>query len=223
MSTPPLFILASASPARRQLLIQAGITPVVHPSRFDESSIQTENPADLVEQLALGKASAVAEELSRDSNVLWAENPDLSLALKDAALVIMGCDSLLVVNSMVCGKPKSPEIAVARWKQMRGRQGTLLTGHVLIDLAQKKTLRRHQGTQVTFADISDRQIEAYVATGEPLQCAGAFALDGRGGLFVQEITGCYSNIIGLSLPLLREMLEELGYCATDFWIDIAAG
>ncbi len=99
---------------------------------------------------------------------------------------------------------------IARWQQMRGRSGEIFTGHALFDLCQNKTLVRHQVTQVYFANLSDRQIEAYVATGEPLQCAGCFALDGKGGLLVDKIVGCHSNVIGLSLPLLRQMLETLG-------------
>ncbi|MEO0409232.1 MAG: Maf family protein, partial [Cyanobacteria bacterium P01_A01_bin.135] len=136
--------------------------------------------------------------------------------------IVLGCDSVLVVAGEVCGKPETPEVAIARWQQMRGRQGTLLTGHALLAVAadpsvQPSTLLRHQVTQVSFANVSDPEIEAYVATGEPLQCAGAFALDGRGSLFVEQITGCYSNVIGLSLPLLREMLADLGYDALGFW------
>jgi septum formation protein len=101
---------------------------------------------------------------------------------------------------------------------MRGRVGQLYTGHCLIDQPQQKTLVRAQVTQVHFANVSDREIEAYVATGEPLQCAGCFALEGRGGLFVERLEGCHSNVIGLSLPLLRQMLVDLQYEVVNFWL-----
>jgi septum formation protein len=123
----------------------------------------------------------------------------------------------LLVNGEIHGKPDSPTQAIARWQKMRGNVGDLYTGHALIDLSQRRTLVRCQVTRVYFAQVSDRQIEAYVATGEPLKCAGCFALEGRGGLFVEKLEGCHTNVIGLSLPLLRQMLDELGYDVTDFW------
>ncbi|MGC1392705.1 MAG: Maf family protein, partial [Coleofasciculaceae cyanobacterium] len=113
--------------------------------------------------------------------------------------------------------PKDKEEAIARWQKMRGSEGNLYTGHALIDLAQQKTLVRCGITKVYFAEVSDRQIAAYVATGEPLKCAGGFALEGRGSLFIKKLEGCHTNVIGLSLPLLRQMLAELGYDATNFW------
>lgn len=216
----PLFVLASASPARRQLLNKAGISPVVCPSQFDESSIQCDDPAELVEQLALGKATVVAEQLKQHPNKLGDRRLDLDRA---SAVLILGCDSLLVVNGEVHGKPETPEMAISRWRQMRGGVGNLFTGHALIDLWQGNTQVRHQVTQVSFAEVSDRQIEAYVATGEPLNCAGAFALEGRGGLFIEQITGCHSNVIGLSLPLLREMLDTAGYAISAFWASPTSG
>ncbi|MBF2078498.1 MAG: septum formation inhibitor Maf [Synechococcales cyanobacterium T60_A2020_003] len=197
----PTFVLASASPARRRLLQMAGIDPVVRPSHFDESQIQHQNAAELVQQLAKAKASQIAGELRGD----------------ERHALVMGCDSVLALNGDVYGKPDSPQEAIARWQQMRGLMGELYTGHVLIDLPQDKTLVRCQMTQVQFAMVSDRQIEAYVASGEPLACAGCFALEGKGGLFVEKIIGCHSNVIGLSLPLLRQMLGDLGYDVIDFW------
>lgn len=197
----PTFVLASASPARRRLLQSIGIDPIVQPSDFDESQIQLKNAVDLVQQLALGKAQIVAELMQHQhSNAL-----------------VMGCDSVLALNGEIHGKPADPQEAIARWQQMRGLVGELYTGHVLIDLAQQQTLVRCQMTQVQFANVSDRQIAAYVKTGEPLNCAGCFALEGRGGLFVEKLNGCHTNVIGLSLPLLRQMLGDLGYDVTDFW------
>lgn len=198
MSRFPVFVLASASPARRQLLLSAGIDPLVQQSNFDESQIHHTDSRRLVEALALAKAQTVAATLPSNS-------------------LILGCDSLLSLGGVTYGKPATPADAIARWQAMRGQTGELLTGHALLDLTQEREIVRCQVTQVDFAQISDHQIETYVATGEPLRCAGCFALDGMGGLFVNRIVGCHSNIIGLSLPLLREMLAELGYDITSFW------
>lgn len=195
--TIPAFVLASASPARRRLLQTAGIDPIVCPSHFDESQIQLASPRDLVQALAKGKAAAVAPQFNGS--------------------LILGCDSVLALKGDIYGKPDTPAEAINRWRQMRGQVGELYTGHVLIDQVQQRTLVRHQVTRVHFALVSDRQIETYVATGEPLHCAGCFALEGRGGFFVEKIEGCHSNVIGLSMPLLRQMLAELGYDVTEFW------
>ncbi|WP_026730911.1 Maf family protein [Fischerella sp. PCC 9605] len=193
----PQFILASASPARRRLLQTAGIEPIVYPSDFDESQVKLNDPAQLVQTLAQRKAETVAPQFPSG--------------------LIMGCDSVLAVNGEIHGKPKNAEEAYQRWQMMRGNIGDLYTGHALIDLSHNRTLVKCQVTRVYFASIGDRTIDAYVATGEPLKCAGAFALEGRGGLFVEKLEGCHSNVIGLSLPLLRQMLVELGYEVTDFW------
>jgi septum formation protein len=205
----PTFILASASPARRRLLQSVGIEPIVRPSHFDESLVQLDDPAELVQTLACRKAEAIAQSLPP------VENPTL----------ILGCDSVLAIHGQIHGKPADPQEAIARWQQMRGQVGDLYTGHSLLLLRapahspfpNPPALTRCQITQVFFADISDRQIAAYVATGEPLNCAGCFALEGKGGLFVEKLQGCHSNVIGLSLPLLRRMLNEVGYDITDFW------
>ncbi|MFE4105656.1 Maf family protein [Almyronema epifaneia] len=193
----PQFVLASASPARRQLLVAAGIQPFVCPSHFDEDQIQLANPAELVQALALSKAESVAPQF--------------------ADALVLGCDSVLAFGGQVYGKPESAAAAIARWQKMRGQVGELYTGHVLIDTRQRQKQVRFQVSRVFFAQVSDRQIEAYVASGEPLNCAGAFTIDGKGSLFIEKIEGCHTNIIGLSMPLLREMLADLGYSATDFW------
>jgi septum formation protein len=193
----PQFVLASASPARRRLLQTVGIEPIVCPSDFDESQIKLTHPGELVQTLAKCKAKTVISQFESG--------------------LILGCDSVLVLNSEIHGKPASPEEAIARWQVMQGNFGDLYTGHALIDLSQNLSLVKFQVTRVYFAQISDREIKAYVATGEPLKCAGAFALEGFGSLFVEKIEGCHSNVIGLSLPLLRQMLGELGCQVTDFW------
>ncbi len=193
----PTFVLASASPARRRLLQSAGIEPQVCISDFDESLVQITEPTNLVQTLALRKAEIVASKFT------------------DA--LVLGCDSVLTVEGEIYGKPATPEEAQARWQKMRGKTGILYTGHALIDQRQNHNIIRCGISGLVFAHVSSSQIAAYVATGEPLKCAGCFALEGRGGLFVSKLEGCHSNVIGLSLPLLRQMLSELGYDIIDFW------
>ncbi len=203
----PRFILASASPARRRLLQSVGIEPIVQPSDFDESQVQLTDPAELVQVLALHKAETVASQIQPS----------------DAPTLVMGCDSVLAIQGEIHGKPVDAEEATTRWKQMRGQVGNLYTGHTLILLPGDScptiptTVTRCQITRVFFANVSDRQIANYIATGEPLNCAGCFALEGKGGLFVEKLEGCHSNVIGLSLPLLRQMLGDLGYDVANFW------
>jgi septum formation protein len=192
----PQFVLASASKARRLLLVSAGIHPFVYPSKFDEDQVEVTAPPDYVTTLARRKAETVAPQFSNS--------------------FILGCDSVLVLHGEIYGKPDSRDDAIARWQTMRGQVGELYTGHALIS-PRGITLVRCAMTRVYFADPDDATIAAYVDSGEPLNCAGAFAIDGRGGLFVEKLEGCHTNVIGLSLPLLRKMLEELGYRVTDFW------
>ncbi|WP_448533008.1 Maf family protein [Parathermosynechococcus lividus] len=191
------FVLASASPARRQLLQQIGIEPIVQPSHFDESVIQATTPTELVRLLARCKAETIAHTYPPPA-------------------VVLGCDSVLVMDGNIYGKPASAAEAIARWQRMRGQTGELLTGHALIDVTHGYTSVDVETTQVTFAQVSDAEITDYVMSGEPLACAGCFALDGRGGAFVEKIIGTPSNVIGLSLPLLRRMLARMGYALTDF-------
>jgi septum formation protein len=217
MLIPPL-VLASASPARKRLLQQAGIEPFVYPSDYDESQIQVTDPGKLVEILAEGKAEATMRTLWANPNLVPAEFFSRSPGL------ILGCDSVLAIHGEIHGKPNDPQEAIDRWKKMRGQVGELYTGHALIQpyteqgsLMPYPPLVRSQITRVFFADVTDKQIEAYVATGEPLKCAGCFALEGRGSLFVEKIEGCHTNVIGLSMPLFRQLLAEWGYDVTDFW------
>ncbi len=193
----PEFVLASASPARHRLLQTVGIEPIIYPSDFDESQVQLSDPGELVNKLAQCKAETVS--------------PRFPSAL------VMGCDSILAMDNQIYGKPKNVEVAISRWRLMQGNWGDLYTGHVLMDNLKKKTIIKCQITRVYFAKMTDHAIINYVRTGEPLKCAGAFALEGFGSLFVEKIIGCHSNVIGLSLPLLRQMLGELGYEVTDFW------
>ncbi|MBX2863332.1 MAG: Maf-like protein [Leptolyngbyaceae cyanobacterium MAG.088] len=193
----PQFVLASASSARRQLLLNAGVQPFVSPSKFDEDQITLSDPDALVKALSLGKAEAVAPQFLN--------------------AVVLGCDSVLAFDGVIYGKPDTPDDAIKRWWKMRGKVGELFTGHTLVAPAAGKTITRCQVTRVYFAWVSDREIEDYVATGEPMNCAGAFTIDGKGGFFVEKLEGCHTNVIGLSMPMLRDMLGELGYRVTDFW------
>jgi septum formation protein len=199
----PRFVLASQSPARQRLLQQAGIEPDCLPSHFDEDAVQSRNPANLVETLALGKAEVIAQRLGQ------VRQPT----------IVLGCDSVLAINGEIHGKPDSPTDAIQRWQYMRGRVGELYTGHAVIYLGvgEPQRLVRCGMTQVHFGKPTDHQIAAYVASGEPLNCAGCFALEGKGSLFVERLEGCHTNVIGLSMPLLRQMLGEMGIDVTDFW------
>lgn len=192
-------VLASASPARLRLLREAGFDPVVVVSGVDESVTAYDDPRDVVEDLAIRKAHAVAEAL------------DLPGAL------VVGCDSMLELDGRALGKPTDAGEAVERWRSMRGRTGTLLTGHCVVDT---ETGARGSGvgeTRVTFAAPSDDEIAAYVATGEPLHVAGAFTIDGRGAPFVERIEGDHGNVVGLSLPLLRRLLADLEVGIVELW------
>ncbi len=197
MPTTPRLVLASASPARLRTLQSAGLSPEVVISGVDESAVEMTAPAEYALKLAQLKAVAVAAQEKR--------------------AIVIGCDSVLALDGEVLGKPTDEADATARWQQMRGRAGVLHTGHCVIDTHREVWVARSAATQVRFADVSDEEIEAYVATGEPLDVAGAFTLDGLGGAFVSGVTGDPHNVVGISLPLLRLMLDELGFVWTDFW------
>jgi septum formation protein len=199
--TPPVqLVLASASPARLQTLRNAGVEPVVIVSGVDESVLDGLPPTELALQLAELKCAAVAE---RDG-------------LPEGALVL-GCDSVLDLDGESLGKPGDPEEAVRRWRAMRGRTGVLRTGHCLRDTATGKVAAATASTTVHFAEVTDEEVAAYVATGEPLAVAGAFTVDGLGGAFVTGIEGDHHNVVGVSLPLVRDLAAELGHSWTDLW------
>ncbi|MDQ1749672.1 MAG: nucleoside triphosphate pyrophosphatase [Pseudonocardiales bacterium] len=176
-------------------------------SGLDEDEITAPSPADLVQALAIAKAAAVATELS------MADSGDVA-----GDVLVLGCDSLLEFRGEALGKPANAEEAVARWKQLRGRGGMLHTGHTLMLLRNSEIVdakTKLASTEVRFGYPSDDEIDAYVATGEPLQVAGAFTIDGHGGWFVDRIIGDHHNVVGLSLPVLRTMLIELGLGIAD--------
>lgn len=193
-------VLASASPARLNLLKQAGLDPHVIVSGVDEDALSAPTPAELALVLAEAKATAVA-------------------AREEAAgSLLIGCDSVLELDGLALGKPADAEEATARWKAMRGRAGVLRTGHCVIDTVTGRRASATASTTVRFGEPSDAEVAAYVASGEPLHVAGAFTLDGLSAPFVDGIDGDPGNVIGLSLPLLRRLLAELGIEITDLWV-----
>ncbi len=192
----PAFVLASASACRRRLLRDAGIDPEVVVSGVGEDGGDGLDTAALTVMLAERKAAAVA-----------ARRPDA---------LVLGCDSLLELDRAPLGKPASPAQAREVWR-LSGRAGTLHTGHCLIGPGPGRRVRAVAHTLVRFGSPACAEIEAYVASGEPLAMAGAFSIDGLGGPFVDSIDGDPGTVIGLSLPLLRTMLAELGVAITDLW------
>jgi septum formation protein len=196
----PEIILASASSARLAVLRGAGLEPKVIVSGVDESLYTASSTAELVGLLASAKASAVAS---------MPGGPEGSL--------VIGCDSMLDLDGRALGKPASAADARARWREMAGRTGTLCTGHCVIDTGTGRRASAVGETTVRFGTPSQEEIDAYVATGEPLQVAGAFTLDGRGGWFVAGIDGDHGNVLGISLPLLRTLLATLGISVTRLW------
>lgn len=196
----PTFVLASASPARLATLRSAGLDPQVVVSGVDESQVRDVPPAELALRLAELKCGAVAgrDELPGDA-------------------LVLGCDSVLELDGVALGKPADAEEAVRRWQSMRGRSGVLHSGHCLHDRASGHQVAATASTTVHFADVDDAEIAAYVATGEPLHVAGAFTVDGLGGGFVTGIEGDHHNVVGVSLPLVRGMVRELGHSWTDLW------
>jgi septum formation protein len=204
-------VLASASPARKRLLRAAGIEPSIVVSEVDEDAVTArarETYGELAaEDVALLLARAKAEDV----------------AGQVAHAVVVGCDSVLELDGEVHGKPTSPQEAAARWRQMSGSSGVLHTGHWVVDTREEDdggtgaTLGATASTEVHFARLDDAEIEAYVATGEPLAVAGAFTVDGLGGPYVAGIEGDHHGVVGLSLPLLRDLLGEIGIRWHALW------
>lgn len=206
--------LASTSPARLATLRAAGIEPTVVPSKVDEDAVVAEaertngslSPADMVLLLARAKAEAVIDEVSTRSS-------------GDA--LILGGDSAFVIDDEIFGKPHTHERATARWHAHRGRTGTLYSGHWLIRVANGVPVASAgsvASAEVTFsADVTDAEIDAYVASGEPLQVAGAFTIDSLGAAFIERIEGDPSTVIGVSIPTVRKLAAELGVFWPDLW------
>jgi septum formation protein len=189
-------VLASQSPARLATLRAAGLDPEVVVSGVDETQVTSTDPANLAAALAQLKCRAVAERVEDDA-------------------LVVGCDSVLAFEGEILGKPADAADATARWRRMRGRSGVLHTGHCV--RRGDEEFLDSASTVVHFADVTDAEIAAYVATGEPLHVAGAFTLDGYGGAFVRGIEGDPHNVVGISLPLLRHLVADVGVEWTSLW------
>jgi septum formation protein len=190
-------VLASASPARLAVLRGAGVDPEVIVSGVDEDVYSAPSTGELTQVLASAKASAVASRLNEG--------------------LVIGCDSMLDLDGRAYGKPASAAEAEARWQAMSGKTGTLFTGHCVIDVASGRCEAAVAATTIRFSTPTDAEISAYVATGEPLSMAGGFTIEGLGGWFVDSIDGDHNNVIGISIPLLRALLRDLGVSIPQLW------
>src|ERR1700728_3941674 len=190
-------VLASASPARLAVLRAAALDPQVIVSGVDEDAFTAATTAELTGLLASAKASAVDSSLGDG--------------------LVIGCDSLLDLDGRPYGKPASATEAIGQWHEMAGRSGTLCTGHCVIDVATGRQVASVAATTVRFGTPTDEEIGAYVATGEPLTMAGAFTIEGLGGWFVDSIDVDHNNVIGISLPVLRQLLRDLGVTIPALW------
>lgn len=203
-------VLASGSPARLRILRAAGVDPLVEVSNVDEDALiaqlgDTATPADVVTILAKAKADDVVA------------HPNIS-SIDDA--IVIGCDSMLHHRGILTGKPHFPDVARDQWLSMRGTVAHLLTGHCVLRVRRGSVVAEavaFAGTTIRFGSPTDEQVDAYVTTGEPLAVAGAFTLDGLGGWFIDGVDGDPSSVIGISLPLVRTLLDQLGVSVTDLW------
>jgi septum formation protein len=197
-------VLASASDARLRTLRNAGLDPEVFVSGVEEDSESADEVTELATRLAQRKAEAVCARIDHGPGTT----------------IVIGCDSILELDGVAYGKPGTPREAVRRWQRIRGRTALLHTGHhVVLERDSEVTTRTAvASTLVHFAEITDEEIEAYVASTEPLQVAGGFTIDGLGGAFITRIEGDHHNVVGISLPLLRTMLNERGIWWPSLWV-----
>jgi septum formation protein len=193
-------VLASSSAARLRLLTDAGFAPEVVVSGIDEDAVAATSLPELVVALAEEKAGAVAAM------------PEV------AGAVVIGCDSLLDVDGEVQGKPVSVDHARLRLARLRGRSAILRTGHCVIDTTTGLRSSDVASTEVFFGEYSEEELDAYLASGEALEVAGSFTLDGRSAPFLAGISGDHGNVIGLSLPLFRRLLADLDLTVMQFWV-----
>ena len=196
-------ILASQSPARLSVLRSAGVEPVVRVSGVDEdaliASLDNPTPEETVVVLSAAKAEAIEH---------------------DDDCVVIGCDSMLLFEGELVGKPGTPEVALDRWRRVAGKSGVLITGHTVLRVVAGEITGRAsaaESTTVRFGTPSDEELEAYIATGEPLHVAGGFTIDGLGGWFVDGIEGDHTSVIGISLPLTRRLLGQVGVPVSTLW------
>ncbi|WNM28059.1 nucleoside triphosphate pyrophosphatase [Demequina capsici] len=210
------FVLASQSPARLTTLRSAGVDPLVIVSHVDEDAV-------LAEARATHMAAGWGELPFDDAVLALARAKAQQVAsAHDTGAVVLGCDSMLELDGEILGKPGDAVTAARRWRDMRGRVGVLHTGHWLVDDRESgsaATVGATASTTVRFADLADAEIDAYVATGEPLHVAGAFTVDSLGGPYVESIDGDYHAVVGVSLPLLRHLLAACGLAFHELWRD----
>lgn len=199
-------LLASASASRYRLLVDGGIKPLVQVSAVDEDAITAQlgniSPANLVTELAKAKGKAVASDIT---------------VTQDRNLLIIAADSMLEFDGQMYGKPLTAQMAKTRWQAMRGKSGYLHSGHWLCDLVTGKESTGVAGAQVNFADVSDEEINRYVASGEPLNVAGGFTHEGRSAAFINSINGDVAAVAGMSMILLRQLTAQLGISWTQLW------
>lgn len=199
-------LLASASLSRYRLLVDGGIKPLVQVSAVDEDAITAQlgniSPADLVTELAKAKGKAVASDIT---------------VTQDRNLLIIAADSMLEFDGQMYGKPLTAQMAKTRWQAMRGKSGYLHSGHWICDLVTGKETTGVAGAQVNFADVSDEEIDRYVASGEPLNVAGGFTHEGRSAAFINSINGDVAAVAGMSMILLRQLTAQLGISWTQLW------
>ena len=203
-----MFVLASASKARQKLLDQIALRHKVIVSDFDETQLQEPDPILKVKLLAKGKADSALKKLIEENHAL------------NTYQALLGCDSLFEFKGEIFEKPINKEQLISRWKRMSGQSGFLHTGHYLISLdnskadmesiSQNNSCEGVVSTKIEFMNLSNFEINKYASTSEPYNCAGGFAIEGNGGLFIKKIDGCFSNVIGLSLPWLKNNLEKFG-------------
>ena len=200
-------LLASASSSRYRLLVDGGIKPLVQVSAVDEDAITAQlgniSPADLVTELAKAKGKAVASDIT---------------VTQDRNLLIIAADSMLEFDGQMYGKPLTAQMAKTRWQAMRGKSGYLHSGHWICDLVTGKETTGVAGAQVNFADVSDEEIDRYVASGEPLNVAGGFTHEGRSAAFINSINGDVAAVAGMSMILLRQLTAQLGISWTQLWV-----
>ncbi|MCW4465148.1 Maf family nucleotide pyrophosphatase [Glutamicibacter sp. MNS18] len=208
MSPEPKYalLLASASPGRRRVLTDAGLHFDTRVSQVDEdavlaAAVAADGPQD-ADATALLLARAKAENVA---------------ATAGTHTLVLGCDSVFEIDGVAYGKPHTAPVATERWQQMRGRSGVLHSGHWLIDAGTGTGHGTVTSTVVHFAHVSDAEIHAYVASGEPLPCAGGFTIDGLGAAFIESIEGNYQNVIGLNVSMLRELLARHQVPITSLW------
>jgi len=205
---PTVFVLASASPARRAVLRAAGVEPHVVVSSVDEDAVAASLPSPDADEVVVALAAAKAADVAA------------TIAGRYRDAVVVGCDSMLLIDGDLVGKPPDADVARRRWLRMAGGTGELLTGHAVVRLTDGESRRTAEGvasTTIRFGTPDASEIDAYIGTGEPLSVAGGFTIDGLGGWFIDSVDGDPSSVVGLSLPLTRRLLADIGVSVVALW------